>query len=286
MLAATVWSLWALSGCGGPAPAPSVDAVALGPPPEHRVFPSAAAAVSALLQEKPRVIGVGELHSLNEGPAIRSTLVRFREELLPVLAPVTTDLVIETWRVTGRCGAEEAVVAAQVQVETKRPEVVKSEVLLLAEAALALGVQPHDITFTCEEHAAFLDAAGQLQMEPLLLQVTRKLGEYEQKALDTPTASLVIYGGALHNNLIPMEGFEAYSYALPLGEAAGRAYIELDLYAPEQLRAKDTMVEPAWAPLIDLAGPGRAVLVTRGPGSYVLLLDSPPVAPVAPAASP
>ncbi|HMV66302.1 MAG TPA: hypothetical protein PKA64_05590, partial [Myxococcota bacterium] len=97
----------------------------------------------------------------------------------------------------------------------------------------------------------------------------RALGE---QALDTPDASLVLYGGAVHNDVSPPEATAAWSYGAALRARAGAAYVELDLLDPRILRAKPTLVEPGWAALLDRAGPDHVVLHPRGPGSWVLLL--------------
>ena len=248
------------------------------PPPPYRVFPSAAEAVSALLaEEQPRVLGVGEVHATTDGPAGPSILARFTDTLMPVLAPVTTDLVIETWRLDRTCGVVATQVVETVEVETKRPEVTKDEITLLAEKANALGVKPHDLVITCEEYGLLQDEAGEVDYDALLGLLTDKLGDYALRGLDTPGARLVLYGGAMHNDLHPREGMERWTYGPRARDHSADAYVELDVYAPELVAGMDLILEPGWAPLLQTAvGPDRAVLYARGPQSYVLLLPSLP----------
>ncbi|MDP2311005.1 MAG: hypothetical protein Q8P18_33605 [Pseudomonadota bacterium] len=232
-----------------------------------------------LLASKPRIIGIGEVHATTDGPggsasAGATTLARFTDRLLPVLAPTTTDLVIETWRLDGTCGAQAEQVVAQVETDTKRPEATKSELVLLIEKAVALGVRPHDLVLTCDEYASLTDAGGEVQYGRLLRLLTGKLGDYAQGGLDVPDATLVLYGGAVHNDVYPGDDLADYSYGVAARAKGGAAYLELDLYAPELVRGNATLVDPTWAPLLDLTGPDRVVLYERGPGSWILLLET------------
>lgn len=266
-----------LAACAGldpadPAPAASTPAV-----PAHQVFSTAEAAVTFLLASKPRIIGIGEVHATTDGPHASdtpTTLARFTTRLLPVLAPSTTDLVIETWRIDGTCGAQAETVVAQVETDTKRPEATKSELMLLVEQAVALNVRPHDLVVTCDEYATLTDAAGEVQYGRLLALLTGKLADYAQVGLDPPDASIVLYGGAIHNDVFPSDGLADYSYGMAARAKGGAAYVELDLYDPALVRGNTTLVEPAWAPLLDLVGPDRAILYERGPGSWILLLET------------
>ncbi|MES2642109.1 MAG: hypothetical protein V4850_21685 [Myxococcota bacterium] len=266
-----------LISCAGldPAPAPAAPAP---PVPVHQVFPSAEAAVTFLLASKPRIIGIGEVHATTDGPHdTPTTLARFTTRLLPVLAPTTSDLVIETWRLDGTCGAQAEKVVAQVETDTKRPEATKSELVLLVEQAVALNVRPHDLVITCDEYATLTDAAGEVQYGRLLALLTGKLGDYAMRGLDTPDASIVLYGGAIHNDVFPSDGLADYSYGVAARAKGGPAYVELDLYDPALVRGNTTLVDPAWAPLLDLTGPDRAILYERGPGSWILLLETPQI---------
>lgn len=230
------------------------------------------------------MIGVGEVHATTDGPAVPSTIGRFTQELLPVLAPTTTDLVIETWRLDRACGPQAEQVVTQVEADTKRPEEVKDEIVVLAERAAALGVKPHDLVVTCEEYATLQAEDSGVDYDRLLTLLTDKLGDYAARGLDAPDARVVLYGGAMHNDLFPREGLEAWSYGPQARERGGPAYVEIDLYAPELLAGRDALIEEAWAPLLARAtGPDRAVLFERGPQSYVLFLETSDLTPVVPA---
>ncbi len=262
-----------------PASAPASEPEAA-PLPAHRVFPSAAEAVRYALASQPRVVGVGEVHATTDGPQVPTTISRFTQEILPLLAPSTTDLVIETWRLDSACGPQAEQVVVQVEVDTKRPEETKSEIVVLAERALALGVRPHDLVLTCAEYAPLSEDSGEIDYDALLTLLTTKLDDYVQRGLESSDARVVLYGGAMHNDLHPREGMESWSYGVAAAEKGGAQYVELDLYQPELLLGKDALVEPEWAPLLERAvGPDRAVLYERGPGSFVVLMETAPRSP-------
>jgi hypothetical protein len=256
-----------------PPPTPNVaeEAPAL---PNHRRFASAAEAVQSLLADDPRVIGVGEVHETTESPPGTSTLARFTAELLPVLAPRSTDLVIETWRLDAACGAPAEAVVAQVEVDTKRPEETKSEIVLLAEAAKARGVTPHDLVFTCDEYAGLTGPDGAVVYDALLKALTAKLGAKVDQALARDDVRLVLYGGAMHNDRAPRPGAEAYSYGTAAAARGGDGYVELDLYDPARVAGKALFVDPEWEPLLSEVGPEGVLLVERGPRSHVLLMPA------------
>lgn len=255
-----------------PPPAPLPEPVITEGLPPHWVFPAGRDALPVVLASNPRILGVGELHASEGGPAAVVALAWFREALLPTLAPHTTDLVIETWRVGERCGEVEEAVAETVQEETQRVESTPSDLVLLVKAADAAGVRPHDLAFTCAEYEGLLAADQAVQFGTLMELLTVKLQAYALAAVDVPDATMVLYGGAVHNDVAPRRELVAYSYGVAARDRAGLDYVELDLYPPELV--KGAMVEPAWAPLLGVVGPDRVVLHERAPGSFVLLLPT------------
>lgn len=246
------------------------------PIPEHLTFPSAAAAVAYVMEAQPRVLGVGEIHATTGGPSGPTTLARFTTDIFPVLAPRATDLVLETWRLDGRCGATETAVATQVEADTKRPEVVKSDLEVLVEASVAGNVRPHDLVLTCTEYRSLLGKDAAVDYGALLRLLTVKLEDYAVRGVEASDAMVVLYGGAVHNDLYPRAELADYSYGVKAAKKGGAAYVELDLYQPELVRTNTTLLDPAWAPLLDEAGPDHVILVKRGPQSWILLMETAP----------
>lgn len=246
------------------------------PVPDALVFPSAAAAIAHVMEAHPRVLGVGEVHANTGGPAVPTTLARFTKDVFPVVAPHATDLVLETWRLDGRCGATETTVATTVAADTKRPEATRSELEVLVDTSVALNVRPHDLVFTCTEYASLLGKDEAVDYGALLRLLTVKLEDYAVRGVQAKDAMVVLYGGAVHNDLYPRADLASYAYGPAARDKGGSAYVELDLYQPELVRNNPTLVDPAWAPLLDQAGPDHVVLFARGPQSWILLLETAP----------
>jgi hypothetical protein len=249
--------------------------------PAHRLYPTAWSALAAVLKKHhPAVLGFGELHSKTDSAPVLSALRRFDADLLQQLSRSATDLVVETWVTEGRCGAQEKRVARKVEQSTKRPAETENEVVRLLKRSKALGVQPHILTVSCKEYDKLLTRkkGGQLDFEQLLGLITRHLRDEALAALKPRKGAkkppmVLVYGGALHNDLYPMKELEAYSYAAAVQKATGGRYVELDLYVPELLEADELQHGQPWYPLArQLAARDRVVLLERGPGSYVLVL--------------
>jgi hypothetical protein len=115
--------------------------------------------------------------------------------------------------------------------------------------------------------------------------VTPTLASSSSKAArpgPSPTASprraLAVYGGALHNDVYPLPGLGAYSYARAIRFATLGRYVEIDLVIPEYagssplLRAQDW-----WGAYRRARRTGAATRIRRGSTSYVIVF--PPAAP-------
>ena len=62
---------------------------------------------------------------------VRSTLARFTDEILPVVAPRASHLIVETWITRGNCGDAETRVTEDVARTTERPAETESEIMRL-----------------------------------------------------------------------------------------------------------------------------------------------------------
>ena len=246
------------------------------PLPPHRVFPTAAAALRAAAGEA-RIVAVGEVHATTDGPAVPPTIRRFTDGMLPVLAPRASDLLVETWALDGSCGAPAAAVVDAVREDTKRPEATEDDIVRLARRAKELGLTPHDLRFGCAEYDALRDEAGQVDYDALLARITDKMAAFVAEAVERPDVGLVVYGGAIHNDVDPIPEYAAFSYAAPLRARAAGALVEVDLFAPEQVAGNEVLLPPPWQALLGTAtGPDRAVLVERAPDSFIVLLPETP----------
>jgi len=284
--------LGALSACSSSAPsrprdaapvsradaAPAADAL-----PPHRDVPDLATAIRELVTDDVRVVGFGELHARVDRPsAARSALVRFSDEVLPVLGPRLSDLVLETWVPGGadarRCGAQARTATAAVETTMQRPPATRSELGTLLDRARAAGVQPHAMRLTCDDWAVVAPAGRPIDHEAMLGIVTRELGRIAAEAIahrdreGSPRRLVATYGGALHNDLYPIDGIQQWSFATGLDAAVAGRYLEIDLYVPEYAEADPLSQHDIWFPLLAEAGTDHVVVIERGPRSYVILL--------------
>lgn len=257
-------------------PAPTVDAGAPAPPPAYELYPDLGAALQAVTRDHPRVIGIGELHSRTDRPAPTvSALARLSSEVLPAIGDRVSDLVIETWTVDPTC---QKGVAASHQIESnmKRPASTKSEIGALFGVTRERSITAHVMRLTCDDLAALANDAG-VDAERLLTLVTRELDRITRSAVryrDEHHESrplILVYGGALHNDLYPFESTKAWSYALAVDAATGGRYVEVDLYAPELVEGNPLYEHERWYPLLQQDTHG-VMLIERAPRSYLAIL--------------
>jgi len=223
----------------------------------HREFATTQAAVAALLDDigHPRVYAVGEYHPTRDlvGPA--TPIARFTRDILGLLEPRARHMVIEAWLDT-RCAEPQRDVDQLVRAGSDRH------------------IATHGLPVTCIEHSAMLDNRGHIDVLRLLELLTEKLHD-TTRALVDDDLDVIVYGGALHNDLYPHWPLEQLSYAQPLAvELGGGGVVEIDLVVPEIVAPMASIRYEPWFPLLARAAPDRTTLWQRGPASYVLILPA------------
>ena len=248
-------------------------------PHHHREVATAAEAIRLILDENPhpRVFAIGEYHQSRATAAQTSSLTRFTREIIPVLEPEARNLVVETW-VADACHADSQAFAAAID----RPNTTQMELLDLRRTSLRVHLQPHDLPMTCLEQDTLLDTRKGIDVLLLLEIITQKL--HDTTAELVASGPVIVYGGALHNDLYPRWPLETLSYALPLQRELGPgSVLEIDLVVPEIVAPLRMVRDEPWFPLLARASPRRTIIWKRGPSSYVVILpaDSEAVAKVA-----
>jgi hypothetical protein len=258
--------------------------------PTWRAFKTPGEALAEILQTRPRVVAIGEYHQQTGGAKATSALQRFTTQMLETLAGVASDVVVETWVTEGSCGEVERRVVKDVKKTTKRPKATEDELGNLFIALRNYAIQPHYLTVSCAEYGLLLGGAD-VDYDKLLQMVTRKLVGATAKALaerDQKLAAaarqgrlrpgarrvVAIYGGALHNDLFPSAGTEAWTFGAFLWRLTQGHYAEVDLYVPEYIRGDKSLASEPWYPLLRHAAPDRTLLITRAPGSYIVILPT------------
>ena len=239
---------------------------------------SASAAVAALLAEPGGVIAFGELHQTHATAKVRSAIARFTDEVLPVVAPHASHLIVETWITTGKCGDSETRVTEDVARTTERPAETESEIMRLLKKAKALGVAPHVLDIACDEYQKLTvpGPGGGVDYDRLLTITNQHLSRAIQQGLllkRTPGRPLVIvYGGALHNDLYPQATLAKYTFGRAIYAIARGMYREIDLYVPEMIDATPALKAEPWYEAWRRAGAGTSdVVIERGPRSAVVV---------------
>ncbi len=254
--------------------------VAEQPTVEH--FPTALAAVEEVLRTPARVLAFGEYHQTTSTAAIRSSLSRFTDEILPALAPSVSDLVVETWVSTGACGVAEAKVDREVQTTTQRPATTENEIVTLLKRAQAAGVEPHILSMSCKDYRYVTDRRGQTDFARMLRLTRQHLQAEVMRCLAKPPTRagqahriVAIYGGALHNDLHPSASDRPYAFGPTLSAEAKGQYLEVDLFVPEYIASDRRLAEESWFRLfLQHRGARDALLIRRSERSFVILFPA------------
>jgi hypothetical protein len=246
-----------------------------------RSVPSVSAALEELLARGPKVVAFGEIHQTTASLRVPSSLKHFSDELLAVVAPRASDLVVETWMTEGKCGKTETTVLAEVKKTTERPKQTEDEVVTLLKRAKAAGVKPHILSVSCKDYQAIYQAKGGVDYDALLRMTSDKLEAGIREVLGKPgrddKRAVVVYGGALHNDLMPAEGLSSYTFGESVSKTVGGKYLEVDLYVPEYVETqKNLRAEPWYRAYKQAARPGQAVLIERRLDSYVIVFPPAP----------
>jgi len=274
----------------GPASAPVAGDGVKTPAPRVRVFRTAAEALDHALASRPLIVGFGEYHERVGAPKVDSAIKRFTRDLLEPLAAETTDLVVESWEIDGKCGAVEKQVVKDVQKTTERPPETENEVETLLQRARARHILTHVLSVTCKQYEEVfggktVDYAKMLDLitRQLRAKAVESWARRQRRRAEAPPEAaaerrvILLYGGALHNDLYPREGYEDWSYAAALHQLAGGRFVEVDLFVPEYIRGDEDLVKEAWYPqFLRQTGPDRTLLIERGPSSFIIVFPTTP----------
>ena len=237
-------------------------------------FPTPEAAFAYVLQSKPRILALGEAHAQEGMPGIRSSTRRFAEQLLPMLAGKSKHIVIELLVANCKQATVAAVKQQQAPVTEHQAKGNQNEFLTLGKYAQHLGIEPQALNPDCAEYEAVL-AAGEDSVSRLLGLVATQTTKAVELLLQQPDAAgnvILSYGGALHNDLHPRPGQEAWSFGPKLAEDAQGGYVELDLIVPEFVKDSEAWRNMPWFPAFDREHlSDEALLYQPAPGSFALI---------------
>jgi hypothetical protein len=237
-------------------------------------FASPSAAFDYVLRTNPRVLAVGEAHAQDDRPGIFSSTRRFGEQLLPLLSGKAKHLVIELLLANCQKRTVEAVKKEQAPVTEHQAASNQSEFVTLGKVAQRFGIEPQGLTPECAEYDAAV-AGGEDGVARLLALVANQTTKEVEALLAKPETAneiIVTYGGALHNDLMPKPGQEAWSFGPRLAAATQNRYVELDLIVPEFVKDTDTWRNLPWFSAFDREHLSSETLLYRpAPNSFALI---------------
>jgi hypothetical protein len=242
-------------------------------------FSSPALAVTAFLGDASGVVAFGELHQTVKTAGVRSSLARFTDEILPAIAPRAAHLIVETWVSRGNCGETEKKVTGDVARTTERPAETENEIVRLLRRAKEMGVAPHVLDVECHEYQSLVTRGGGVDYDRLLAMTGQHLGRAIQQALALPRPAdrplVIVYGGALHNDLEPSPDLAKYSFGPEVDALTHGDYREIDLYVPELLATLPALRAERWYAAWRPTGarPGTT-LIRRQPRSAVVVFET------------
>jgi hypothetical protein len=227
------------------------------------------------VQGDPLVVAVGESHAQKGAPVVTSATKRFGTELLPAFEGRAKDLVIELVVPDKSCRKEDekAVRESTKAVTEPQAEGNQNEFLALGFAAKKLRIRPEPLVPTCDELAAIVKAGtGDIEaMLGLIAEVTlRETVAFLEHG--DPKLAVLVYGGLIHNDLVPRPGREAWSFGPRLKDRVKGRYVEIDLIVPEYIGNGEPWTSLPWFSQYDPEKHGKkTVLFEPTPGSYALV---------------
>ena len=247
-----------------------------------RTFDKVDAAIGVVLAAKPAVLGIGEAHAQKGSEHLPSTTKRFTEQILPTVAGRTSFLAVELLLPNPKCQKVTKQVAKQQKPVTEpQAETNQNEYVLLGKRAKELGIVPDLLRPSCEDLTRITQAgAGDIGvMLETIAKLTREVAvaEVDRNKKAGKDQMVIAYGGALHNDVEPRAGREAWTYGPDLAKATGDRYVELDLIVPEYIKDTETWTSLPWVKHYVGSKLGdKVVLYQPTPRSFVLVFPKTP----------
>lgn len=245
-------------------------------------FATPQAAFAYVLSSQPRVLALGEAHAQQGTSGIHSSTRRFAEQLLPLLRGKAKHLVIELLIANCKAKTVSGVAKTQAPVTENQAKGNQSEFVTLGKVAQGLGIEPQALSPSCPDYEAVI-AAGDDGVAKLLTLVADETRRSVELLLSKPESAgeiLLTYGGALHNDLQPRAGQEAWSFGPALATATAGRYIELDLIVPEFVKDTESWRNLPWFAAFDREHLSDETLLYRpAPGSFALIFPKTDAAP-------
>lgn len=176
---------------------------------------------------------------------------RFSEDLLPSVAPRAKRLLVELLAPPSGCEKPRQDVQAESDAITEgQSEQNQNDYVALGHAARQLGVMPDILRPTCADMRSI--AAAEVRVLAIMETIARLSLSMAERWLTEPVEPaqertlLLLYGGALHNDVAPREHLETWSYGPGLIERSADRYVEVDLVVPELVQDTESWQKFLW----------------------------------------
>lgn len=246
-------------------------------------YPDAGAAASAVIARvDPLIVGFGEHHALITGAPVASSLSRFGDQILPVIAAGSISLVVESYVQDSDCGKVATETAQHVETTLQRPVETENHIMRVLRLSKAAGVQGYILDKMSCDDLADLKSSGEVDYSKLLGLVTKRLGDRIEQVYEKfgGEKRVLVYGGSLHNEVAPPPALADYSYVPRVSRLAGGRYLEIDFLVPELIKDDEFLPEQPWfATAMEEANPDTVLVFERGPNSYVIVAKTGVAAP-------
>jgi hypothetical protein len=226
----------------------------------------------------PLVLAIGEVHA-PRGATVPSAARRFTDTLLPLLAGRASDLLLELMMPPGSCVDASAEARAKQSVVTSRQaDTNQGEYVEMGERARSLGIVPDMLRPTCG-HLAMMRGDPGDAVDAALVTIARLTASQAERLVLRNAGSdadsgkiVVVYGGALHNDLDPPPAKARYSYAPELDAFTHGRVVAVDLVVPEFMGDDEIWRALPWTAAYDVERLGaKTTLFRTGDRSYVLV---------------
>ena len=241
-------------------------------------FVSPAEAMKAFLGDATGVVAFGELHQTVKTAGVRSSIARFTDEILPAIAPRAAHLIVETWVSRGSlrrdreagdqgCRPHDRAAGRDRERDRAAPAAGQGAGGRAARAGRRLPRVPvagHDRRRRRLRPAADADRPASRPRDPA--------GAGPAAPADRPL--VLVYGGALHNDLAPRAELAKYSFGPAIDALTHGDYREVDLFVPELSTPTRRCARSAGTPPgVPFAARPGTTLIRRQPRSAVLLFE-------------
>jgi hypothetical protein len=243
-----------------------------------REFDSLEAAFDFALVSKPLLVAVGEAHA-QKGTTVPSSAKHFTEHVLPMLKGRASDILVELMNPPEGCAKTTEVVRQKQEVVTRsQAKTDQGEYVALGERARALGIVPDLLRPTCADMDA-VKAAGEDAVTASLELIAHLSQAQATRLLDRDARTpgdqdkmVLIYGGAIHNDLHPPEARAAWSFAPALDAYTHGRLVTVEIFIPELFDDSESWKARSFYKHYDPARMGGRTTVFRDEKTFVIVL--------------